>query len=51
MDCRCNEIMGRTGVIYMHLSGCEEDWETQEYDRLPWWKRILTFNPRHLYDY
>lgn len=51
--CYCLDILRREGTgvekIYIHLSGCPEDFATKEYDALPWFKKLFAFNPRNLY--
>ncbi len=52
--CQCKEIMwnfsGREPRIYAHLSGCPESEWALEYEALPWYKKLFTGNPKHIYD-
>ena len=47
--CMCREILNRKR-IYLHLTGCPEDYTTKEYDELSWYKKIISFNPRKVYE-
>ena len=44
--CICNHILGREKIC-LHLSGCPESHESKEYDKLPWYKKLTTRNPRN----
>jgi len=57
--CQCAEILQAEvdpfkqkplRKIYMHLSGCPEDYNTKIYNALPWYKKFFKGNPKHLYD-
>lgn len=46
-NCNCFlELNVPREKIIVHLMGCEEDWFTKEYDALPWYRKMLRFNPR-----
>ncbi len=56
--CRCADIINfnipSTNPItdvYVHIFGCPEDYQTLEYDKLPWWKKIFKTNPHNYYNY
>ena len=33
--------------IYVHLAWCPESYVVKDYDALPWYKKLLTSNPRN----
>lgn len=49
--CYCNQLMGapKDRKVYVHLYGCPQDGSRGEYARLPWYKKLLTTNPKKLY--
>lgn len=47
--CNCYRILGRPQEsMVVHLTGCEEDGRTKEYDALKWWQKLFRSNPRNL---
>ena len=36
-----------TRTVYVHIAWCPESYECQEYDSLPWYKKLFTLNPRN----
>jgi len=50
-ECMCAKILGYEPerFIYVHLTGCPEDYSTKEYDKLSWWQKIIQGNPRRIY--
>jgi len=48
--CQCKKILGRD-KIYLHLSGCPEDYWTKEYNEMPWYKKLCYRSPRKIYNY
>lgn len=47
MKCTCAQQMGRPkGTdLWVHLAWCEEGEWVEEYESLPWWKKLLSDNP------
>lgn len=47
-NCTCYSILQREkGEVIFHLTGCEEHFETKEYDSLSWYEKIFKYNPRN----
>lgn len=48
-ECQCHHFI--RPPIYVHLHGCPVGSAKQiaEYDRLPWYKKLLTRSPKELY--
>lgn len=37
-------------TLSLHLYGCPKSYTTKDYENLPWYKKILTSNPRSIYE-
>lgn len=50
-QCHCHFLlnMQEDRKIHIHLSGCPEDSDYQEYKKLPWYKKLFTRNPYNTY--
>lgn len=48
-ECNCYDTMFKMPKekVVVHLFGCEEHEATKEYDKLVWWKKLFTRNPRN----
>lgn len=47
-ECNCYKILGLPKEkVHIHLHFCEQSYQVKEYDKLKWWKKIFTSNPRN----
>ena len=51
LKCQCNELLGypEDKTLVVHLMGCPESLEFEEYQNLKWWKKIFRTNPYSYY--